>query len=691
MPSLFCTCLMRYLFLGIGFAVLGTFATAAWADPPALVARMDQFEGTATLLPAGSNTWAYANINRPLSDGDQVWIGAASRAELVAGSTAMRLGANTSLSVLELSGAATQLKLTQGTFEAHVREPMRGRSFEIDTPNLAFDLQTRGDYRVDVNPSENTTTVIVRAGQGTAYGAGGASYPIGSHQLVQFSGPALTPDEAAFNPPFDGFDRWVSRLNRREDNSMSARYVGTDMTGYQGLDQYGQWENDSTYGPVWVPTVVVAGWAPYHDGHWAWIAPWGWTWIDDEPWGFAPFHYGRWAYVGSTWAWVPGPVNVRPVYAPALVAFIGGGGRGAHWGVSLSSGAPGIAWFALAPGEIYRPVYAASPTYVNAINRTIINNRTVNVVNNTTVINNIRRTVYINQQAPGAVTAMSAAAFVRGRQVQDAAVPFRAMHVTAAHVLFSPPIAPVEQSLAGHKLAAPPPHGMFERTVFATRTPLPPPALHDVLAQRFNAQNGTAPGAGRALVLHEPNRLESLVRAQKVTIVRAHGMAEIRRPAPPHNQALQFRPHVPFPQGVDHRPIGVTPEVHPLEHAHHNAGVPPGRFETEPNRHLVNGVPHPPGEPQSRHDRYGLHASPSYVPLQQGGARTFYTKPMRPAENLRPKRQTPVLRQAPTERPHAERLTPHFNHPPGPARRPIRPEKKRPGRDKHDAADHPGA
>ncbi|SBP89657.1 putative prolin-rich transmembrane protein [Thiomonas delicata] len=646
------------LHLAFGAAVLMAFAMPAWADPPALVARMDLFEGTATLLPAGSSTWTYANINRPLSDGDQVWIGAASRAELVAGSTAMRLGANTSLSVLELSDAATQLKLTQGTFEVHLREPMQGRSFEIDTPNLAFDLQTPGDYRVDVDPGQNTTTVIVRAGEGIAYGTGGASYPVGRRQLVRFSGTALIPDEAVLNPPFDGFDRWVGTLNRREGDSISARYVGTGMTGYQGLDQYGRWETDPLYGPIWVPTAVVAGWAPYHDGHWAWIAPWGWTWIDDEPWGFAPFHYGRWAYVGNVWAWVPGPVIMRPVYAPALVAFIGGGGG--SWSVSLSIGAPGIAWFPLAPGEIYRPVYAASPTYVNAINRTVIVNKTVTVVNNTTVINNIQRNVYINQRVPGAITAMPAAAFVRGRRVQYAGAPFRAVHVTAAHVLFSPPIAPVEQSLVGHKLAAPPPHGAFERTVFATRSPPPPPALHDTLAQRFKAQNGTAPGAGHPLVLHVPAQIQSLERRQRITVIQGHEAAESQRPMPAQDRALQS-------QSPTHAPD--------LEHR--NAEVPPGRFETEPNRRVLNAVPHPTGSPMPRRDEQRQQASPPHPRSQQGGERPFNTEPMRPVQSIRPELHAPARRQVPVERPGPAQFATHSSHPPEHAEAHNRPEKKK--------------
>src|ERR1700692_1968126 len=114
---------------------------------------------------------------------------------------------------------------------------------------------------------------------------------------------------------------------------------------------------------VWVPR-VAAGWAPYHYGHWRWVEPWGWTWVDDAPWGFAAFHYGRWAMVGGGGGgWIPGPgVAViasrpgpvfRPVYAPALVAFVGGNG----WSASLSIGGGGGAWVALGPRGGYVPAF----------------------------------------------------------------------------------------------------------------------------------------------------------------------------------------------------------------------------------------------------------------------------------------------------------------------------------------------
>jgi hypothetical protein len=156
----------------------------------------------------------------------------------------------------------------------------------------------------------------------------------------------------------DGFDRWAADRNRAEDRSIAARYIPREVVGYQELDRHGTWAQDPTWGAVWYPSAVASDWAPYRQGHWESIAPWGPTWIDDAPWGFAPFHYGRWAMTGARWCWVPGPIGPKPVYAPALVGFVGSGAD--------------RAWYPLAPGEVWRPVFDASPRYVRAANRYLV-------------------------------------------------------------------------------------------------------------------------------------------------------------------------------------------------------------------------------------------------------------------------------------------------------------------------------
>src|SRR5262249_41809761 len=194
--------------------------------------------------------------------------------------------------------------------------------------------------------------------------------------------------------------------DRRVENAAAARYVAPEMIGAVDLDAYGAWQTHAEYGPVWVPRVEAA-WVPYRFGRWVWVDPWGWTWIDDAPWGFAPFHYGRWVRVPAGWAWVPGARVVRPVYAPALVAFVGGPG----WSAAVHVGEP-VGWFALGPREPFVPAYRVSPVYVTAVNRPHVTVTTVDVT----------RVTYVNREVPGAVTVVSRETFVHAQPVGRVAI-----------------------------------------------------------------------------------------------------------------------------------------------------------------------------------------------------------------------------------------------------------------------------
>jgi len=473
-------------------------------DPPGRVARLNYMAGTVTTEPAGASDWSYAQINRPLTTGDQLWNDENARSELHIGSTALRLGQSTSLDLLNLDDNSAQLKVAQGTLSTHVRQLPPGSSYEIDTPNLALGLNGPGDYRVDVAPDGSSTTVTVRSGSATAYGDG-AQVPIAAGQQLRFAGTNLQTLAENGAPGPDGFDQWTASRDAAEDRSVSARYVSREIPGYQDLDANGTWRSSPQYGEVWVPRATPAGWAPYREGHWVWQAPWGWTWVDDAPWGFAPYHYGRWAYVDDSWAWVPGPVVVSapPVYAPALVAFVGGGG-GVDWGVNLAIGgamAAGVAWFPLGPGERWHPQWGGrdswSPRYYERVNQTtVVNNYHV------TNITNVHNT-YINYRAPRAVTAVPATAFVHGQPVGRFAQKVDPAQWRNARINpGAPGIAPVRDSFgpgqrnANHR----PPAQAMARPAVATRSPSVPPAYRDGLAQRFAQSGARVPGAGQPIV-----------------------------------------------------------------------------------------------------------------------------------------------------------------------------------------------
>lgn len=457
------------LFLGLIALVWAAFA---YADPSARVARLGYTSGDVSFSPAGEDVWVQATRNRPLITGDQLWVDAGARAELQIGSAAIHLDGSTSATLLNLDDSAAQLQLAQGTLNVRVRRLGREDVFEIDTPNLAFSIREPGDYRIDVDAYDNSTTVTVRSGQGEVYGEDSA-YTIHARQSYRFFGTDLRDyDRYASLPPPDEFDRWSSDRNRRSDNSRSARHVSRDVIGYEDLDEYGAWRNDPGYGYVWVPSRVSVGWVPYHYGHWVWINPWGWTWIDDAPWGFTVSHYGRWAHIRGNWCWVPGPIVARPVYAPALVVFVGG----SNFQLSLSFGrGGGVAWFPLGPREIYRPAYPVSRNYFTNINTS---NTVVNNVNITNVYNNINVTniTYVNRQVPGAVVAVPATTFVKSQPVAQSRVEVSKEVVRTAPVSVVATVAPVQESVRG---AAPPgrkpPAAAMERAVVAKTAPPPKP------------------------------------------------------------------------------------------------------------------------------------------------------------------------------------------------------------------------
>jgi hypothetical protein len=454
-------------------ASLIALTSTASADPPSRVARISFIGGMVSYRPATEDEWAVASLNIPLTIDDHLWTDANARAELDAGDVTVRVAPLTDVSVTNLDDRIVQLRLGQGTLSVRARQPESDEVIEIDTPNGAITVR-EGLYRFDVAESGQTTTVTVREGE--------ANVATGSAQQQLHASEAIVlGNDVSPVPPArrDDFEDWVLTRDRRFDTAPSLQYVSPGTIGYADLDQYGSWRPATGYGPVWVPR-VQAEWVPYRFGHWAWIEPWGWTWIDDAPWGFAPFHYGRWVYVsGVGWAWMPGQRLVRPVYAPALVAFVGGNG----WRVSASFGAEPVAWFPLGPREVYVPGYRVSPVYVAAINRPQVN------VTNVTV--NVTNVTYVNRTVPNAVTAVPREAFVRAQPIAKVAVAVPPASLQAAAVLgTAPSVQPQGRvSVVGQARPAPaPPAAAVQRQV-VTRTPRVAAPVPPAPAQQ------TAPGA----------------------------------------------------------------------------------------------------------------------------------------------------------------------------------------------------
>ncbi len=440
-------------------------------DPPTRAGRLGYVEGSVSFQPGGEGDWVQAVPNRPLTVGDNLWVDRDSRAEVQIGSTSIRLGPETSITFSDLGNNAIQLRLSMGSLFFRVRQYGGDDVFEVDTPNLAFNVNRPGEFRLNVNGNGDQTVATVWRGEAEITG-GGNSYRLIEGQRGSFSGVDQLSYDVDQIGPQDPFDRWAMSRDEREDRARSSRYVSTEMTGYEDLDDYGRWHEVAGYGNVWSPAGVPGDWAPYRYGHWAYVSPWGWTWVEDEPWGFAPFHYGRWAFVQSSWCWVPGPVAVAPVYSPALVAFVGGGGFSIGVGVG-----GGVGWFPLGPGEVFVPWYRTSPRYVQNVNisNTRVNvTQVTNVYNNVTV-NHVNNVTYMNQRVTNSVTVVNHDTFVNARPVHNNVVRVDARQIASAPVTHESVrnMQPERQSLVGTARPSQgrPPEQAMTRQVVATRQP----------------------------------------------------------------------------------------------------------------------------------------------------------------------------------------------------------------------------
>lgn len=655
-------------------------AGAAYADPPARAGRLNYVNGTVSLAPGTApDAWSVAVLNRPLTTGDRLWTDRDGYAEFHVGSTAVRLAPRTNVDVMTLDDDTLQLRLAQGDLNIRVRD-VSDDDIEVSTPNGAVLLEQAGSYRISTDPSGDATSVVVHYGRAQVLAPHGST-SVRAGQHVTLRGAEGVPSEIAA-ARMDAFDSWSAELDRREDQIAATRYVSPHMTGYEDLDAHGTWRTMPEYGAVWVPR-VSAGWAPYRQGHWVWIEPWGWTWVDDAPWGFAPFHYGRWVWLNGHWAWAPGPRVVRPVYAPALVAFVGG----SNWSLSISSG-PAVGWFPLGWREPYFPWYRSSPTYVRNVN--------ITHVQNITVYNNVTRIDYAHQSRAQAVTVVPRDAFVSARPVSRHVLRVTSDEVRRAPALRSVPAQPVESSFAARRANTRPPESAVRREVFATRTPRPRPVLQSATApesstiQREAPRTATEPrvrvierqranddGAPRRRVQGsggtESTPQGTAPQASKPPQAQPRTQAETR-PAQPRQRERgpSAPPAAARPQAAQERP----PRAEPERRTEREGQQPQRRGEREAQ--AERAAP-PRGEPQnrapSRNDAAPQRESPPAQKRPQQPEPRSESEPAPRAEPARPQRPEPRSESRPA--PRAEPARPQRPEP-RPEPRAQRAEPSRP-------------
>jgi hypothetical protein len=309
--------------------------------PPGRVGRLSLVSGSVGVR--ATKEWLDAVVNFPVATGASLRTGAQARAEVEIGADTIDLAPESEIQITKLDERTIEVAITGGRIGFALRWLGDGERVEVEVSRERLRLLQPGRYDVDAG----TRRIAVSAGGALS---GGSDWT-----------------DATIQPA--ACDDFVEGCGSRDYDEMrlaAPHHVSPYMTGFAELDGAGSWESTDEYGAVWVPTGLRSDWAPYRDGHWRWIAPWGWTWIDDQPWGFAPSHYGRWAFVGEHWVWVPGKFVEHPEYMPAVVAFLGT--RGVGLSVADST-RPSIGWFPLAPGEAYWPSYSHDLAYVRSLNQ----------------------------------------------------------------------------------------------------------------------------------------------------------------------------------------------------------------------------------------------------------------------------------------------------------------------------------
>jgi hypothetical protein len=380
--------------------------------------------------------WAKAGVNAPVSTGSRVYVKQGSHAAIAfSGRNYARLNPNTSLDVLSLSQRRTQLALREGSGVFDVGALAPGELFEVATPGGAVDFDKPGLYQVGIG-DDGGTLLTVLAGSAQVVGLAGSGRCSQGQLLTFGASDGQDGQEDAYlsdvDPGVSGnivndyysyrypqtYDGRYRDYKRYQDDpyyydpyrrSASYQYVPDDseVAGLYDLDDNGDWEDVPGHGHCWRPR-VSSGWAPYRDGSWYDDQRLGLTWVSNESWGWAPYHYGRWTNASRGWFWEPGEIVTRPIYAPALVAFV------------PFPQEDRIGWVALGPGDPYVPRYYDrnyQPQYVGSTNVTnIVTYNNYNVAGAVTVV---RTTEFTRGVTPGTALIADPAMLARTRPVAD--------------------------------------------------------------------------------------------------------------------------------------------------------------------------------------------------------------------------------------------------------------------------------
>lgn len=299
------------------------------------VARISWLGGDVKIRRSESSDWEGAVTNLPIVEGDELWTEANGRFEIQFNSgTHIRVSENSSLKIVGLSDAGIALSLPQGNLTVRTREFNPDNAYvEIDAPKTTISLRRAGMYRIDAGqPGTDLLRIASTDGGEARVYTENSGFTVKNGRSAKLflmgdaAGEWAMADASSFA---DEFDSWSLERDavvaKRLRDAYYDKYYDRDIYGAEDLNDYGEWVHTRKYGYVWRPYRDALSsyndWSPYRYGHWRWVPPYGWTWVNDEPWGWATYHYGRWIWDDGYWAWTPyGYYRYRRSWwSPALV------------------------------------------------------------------------------------------------------------------------------------------------------------------------------------------------------------------------------------------------------------------------------------------------------------------------------------------------------------------------------------
>ncbi len=629
-------------------------------DPPARVGRLSAIVGTVSFHAGDDAEWEPAALNYPLTTGNGLWTEAGGRTRIDLGAAAMALDSRTEIRFTNLDDALIRATLAQGSLYLRIDALDPNLAYVIDTAEGSVQITGPGRAHLDAADGTAPATLSLLAGAAQLlYADGRPPLPLAAGQvfvLTTSEAPSLIGQAAA--QPLDG---WGDERPAPPPRAPSEIYVSPEIPGAADVTGIGDWQRTPDYGTVWYPP-VAPDWAPYRYGHWAFIAPWGWTWVDDAPWGFAPFHYGRWIEIGPRWAWVPGSPTVTPVYAPALVAFIGAPAVA----VGVAAGAGYVGWVPLGPREVFVPTYRASFTYIREVNVAHVRE-----IDETVIVRERERRVstFTNYRA---ATVVEPRTMVESRPVRREAIRIPETQLGQARVQTAG--APVKPSLATRGASPAVVRAVGGVTSgAAARSPAPAPAARPAaaatsLSPPARPNSPTRPAVQAAPAAPRPQARPQPGAQPTPAAPKPPSGQPAARPAGQPAPAAPRPPTQPSPQRAA-QPAPAAPKPPQGQPAARPAGQPAPaapRPPTQPSAQPAPGAPKPPqGQQPAQRSAQPVPAAPRPPQAQPPARPATQAAPTPPRP---PQARPPATQPAPAKPPPAQAPQ---RQPPSPQQRPA--------------------